>query len=327
MTLPLSPPLEPMLAKAVSSLPGGDGWLYEPKWDGFRAIVFRDGDDVFTQSRDLKPLDRYFPELGEPFRAQLPERCVLDGEVVIAGTDGLAFEALLLRIHPAASRVRLLAAETPASFVAWDLLALGDEDLRGVPQGEGNSALELSSAPDARDVGRVAELSGGVPADPARRPVAGRRELVGKGERRPVEGERMLADLAKRPVDRLLDVVPRIGGVALDERQEGGEALVGDALSVDGVGGEEGEGGAADELAIVLGPGGDLLLDDRRPDEEVGAGLVAEVPGIERARPGVHLLGRHLLRVVDEDGEEPRLVKTGRPQRRGKGVVSPMDRL
>ncbi|HET7726962.1 MAG TPA: ATP-dependent DNA ligase [Candidatus Limnocylindrales bacterium] len=142
MTLPFSPPLEPMLAKAVSGLPEGDGWLYEPKWDGFRAIVFKDGDDVFTQSRDLKPLDRYFPELAEPVRAQLPERCVLDGEVVIAGTDGLAFEALLLRIHPAASRVRLLASETPASFVAWDLLALGDEDLRGAPQGKRRARLE-----------------------------------------------------------------------------------------------------------------------------------------------------------------------------------------
>jgi ATP-dependent DNA ligase len=104
--------------------------------------VFRDGDEVYTQSRDLKPLDRYFPELGAPFRAQLPERCVLDGEVVIARDGGLAFEALLLRIHPAESRVRMLAAETPASFVAWDLLALGDEDLRGTPQGERRARLE-----------------------------------------------------------------------------------------------------------------------------------------------------------------------------------------
>jgi ATP-dependent DNA ligase len=142
MRLPFDPPLEPMLAKAVSGLPEGDGWLFEPKWDGFRALVFKDGDEVYTQSRDLKPLDRYFPELAEPFRAQLPDRCVLDGEVVIAGTDGLAFEALLLRIHPAESRVRMLAAETPASFVAWDLLALGDEDLRQVAQGERRARLE-----------------------------------------------------------------------------------------------------------------------------------------------------------------------------------------
>ena len=136
MPLPFEPPIEPMLAKASESLPEGDGWLFEPKWDGFRALVFRDGDDVYTQSRDLKPLDRYFPELGAPLREQLPQRCVLDGEVVIARDGTLDFEALLLRIHPAESRVRMLAAETPASFVAWDLLALGDEDLRAVPQGE-----------------------------------------------------------------------------------------------------------------------------------------------------------------------------------------------
>lgn len=142
MHLPFGPPLEPMLAKASDVLPDGDGWLYEPKWDGFRAIVFRDGDEVFTQSRDLKPLDRYFPELADPFRGSLPERCVLDGEIVIAGDGALQFESLLLRIHPAESRVRMLAAESPASFVAWDLLALGDADLRTVPQGERRARLE-----------------------------------------------------------------------------------------------------------------------------------------------------------------------------------------
>jgi len=142
MRLPFDPPVEPMLAKPNSGLPDGDGWLFEPKWDGFRALVFRDGDETYIQSRDLKPLDRYFPELAEPLRAQLPERCVLDGEVVIAQGGVLAFEALLLRIHPAESRVRMLAAETPASFVAWDLLALGDEDLRGVPQSERRARLE-----------------------------------------------------------------------------------------------------------------------------------------------------------------------------------------
>jgi ATP-dependent DNA ligase len=131
-----------MLAKAVPGLPEDDGWLFEPKWDGFRALVFRDGDEVYTQSRDLKPLDRYFPELAGPLRERLPERCVLDGEVVIALDGALAFESLLLRIHPAASRVKMLAEETPASFVAWDLLALGDEDLREVPQGERRSRLE-----------------------------------------------------------------------------------------------------------------------------------------------------------------------------------------
>jgi ATP-dependent DNA ligase len=142
MALPFSYPVEPMLAKASSGLPEGDGWLFEPKWDGFRALVFKDGNDVYTQSRDLKPLDRYFPELAAPFRAQLPDCCVLDGEVVIARRGALDFESLLLRIHPAESRVRMLAAETPASFVAWDLLALGDEDLRGLPQEERRVRLE-----------------------------------------------------------------------------------------------------------------------------------------------------------------------------------------
>jgi ATP-dependent DNA ligase len=140
--LPFQPPVEPMLAKAVDALPSDEGWLFEPKWDGFRALVFRDGDELFTQSRDLKPLDRYFPELGDPLRAALPERCVLDGEIVIARDGALAFESLLLRIHPAESRVRMLAGESPASFVAWDLLALDDEDLRAVPQVDRRARLE-----------------------------------------------------------------------------------------------------------------------------------------------------------------------------------------
>ncbi|MEA2622758.1 MAG: hypothetical protein QOH61_1668 [Chloroflexota bacterium] len=142
MRLPFEPPIEPMLAKAVPELPDGPGWLFEPKWDGFRALVFRDGDEVYIQSRDLKPLDRYFPELAAPLRAALPERCVLDGEIVIGTPAGLAFEALLLRIHPAASRVAMLAEGSPASFVAWDLLALGDQDLRPAPQAERRARLE-----------------------------------------------------------------------------------------------------------------------------------------------------------------------------------------
>lgn len=151
MRLPFEPPLEPMLAKASDDLPSGNGWLYEPKWDGFRAVVFRDGDELLIQSRDLKPLDRYFPELEAPLRSALPDRCVMDGEVVIAMDGRLAFESLLLRIHPAASRVKLLAAETPASFVAWDLLALDDRDLRAVPQRERRVMLEsvLASPPPA----------------------------------------------------------------------------------------------------------------------------------------------------------------------------------
>jgi ATP-dependent DNA ligase len=142
--LPFDPPLEPMLAKASNGLPEGEGWLFEPKWDGFRAIVFRDGNEVLIQSRDLKPLDRYFPELAAPIRASLPERCVVDGEVVISKGGELQFEALLLRIHPAASRVKMLAEESPASFVGWDLLALGDEDLRELPQVERRARLEAA---------------------------------------------------------------------------------------------------------------------------------------------------------------------------------------
>ena len=139
---PIEPPVEPMLAKLATELPPGDGWLFEPKWDGFRAIVFRDRDRFFVQSRDLKPLDRYFPELEVFFRTSLPERCVVDGEIVIVGERGLDFDALQLRLHPAASRVRKLAAETPASFVAFDLLAEGDDDLRGRPQAERRRSLE-----------------------------------------------------------------------------------------------------------------------------------------------------------------------------------------
>jgi ATP-dependent DNA ligase len=144
MRLPLEPPIEPMLAKAVSDLPTSGTWLYEPKWDGFRALVFRDGAELFIQSRDGKPLDRYFPELADPLLRWCPERCVLDGEIVIATDGALDFEALLMRIHPAASRVAMLAQGTPASFIAWDLLALGDESLMDVPQAERRSRLETA---------------------------------------------------------------------------------------------------------------------------------------------------------------------------------------
>jgi ATP-dependent DNA ligase len=149
VAFPISPPIEPMLAKASEGIPAGEGWLFEPKWDGFRAIVFRDGPSILLQSRELKPLDRYFPELAAPLRAALPERCVADGEIVIAGDRGLDFEALLLRIHPAASRVKLLAAESPTSLVLFDLLALGDRDLRSAPFAERRSLLEraLSGRP------------------------------------------------------------------------------------------------------------------------------------------------------------------------------------
>jgi ATP-dependent DNA ligase len=132
MHLPVMPPIEPMLAKRVEEIPEGDGWIFEPKWDGFRAIVFRDGEEILIQSRDEKPLNRYFPDLEKPLLAALPRRCVLDGEIVIVRGDSLDFDALQLRLHPAASRVKKLAQETAASFVFFDLLCNGSRDLREV---------------------------------------------------------------------------------------------------------------------------------------------------------------------------------------------------
>jgi ATP-dependent DNA ligase len=138
-----------MLAKRVDELPAGGDWIFEPKWDGFRALVFRDGDEIFIQSRDEKPLNRYFPELLGALHSALPARCVLDGEIVIVRNNGLDFEALQLRLHPAAKRVNLLSQQTPASFVFFDLLALGDRDLRGEPFQTRRGQLEalLASAP------------------------------------------------------------------------------------------------------------------------------------------------------------------------------------
>ncbi|HWE89363.1 MAG TPA: ATP-dependent DNA ligase [Pseudonocardiaceae bacterium] len=128
-TLPVSPPVQPMLAKAVAAIPDRTDMLFEPKWDGFRCLVFRDGDELMLQSRSGKPLDRYFPELVAGLTEALPDRVVLDGEIVLARNGRLDFDALGERIHPAASRIRTLAAETPARYVAFDLLALGDHGL------------------------------------------------------------------------------------------------------------------------------------------------------------------------------------------------------
>jgi len=149
---PIEPPIEPMLAQLATELPPGDGWLFEPKWDGFRAIVFRSGERLYVQSRDLKPLGRYFPELEASLRKRLPGRCVMDGEIVIVGERGLDFDALQMRLHPAESRVRKLAAEIPASFVAFDLLAEGELDLRSLPQSERRSRLEAALAGEAAGV-------------------------------------------------------------------------------------------------------------------------------------------------------------------------------
>jgi ATP-dependent DNA ligase len=141
-SFPIEPPIEPMLAKLADELPDAEGLLFEPKWDGFRAIVFRGAEEVFIQSRDARPFDRYFPDLHEALLEKLPADCVLDGEIVIATARGLDFDALQLRLHPAASRVAKLAAETPASFVAFDLLALKGRALMGEPQSERRRLLE-----------------------------------------------------------------------------------------------------------------------------------------------------------------------------------------
>src|ERR1700691_2320338 len=153
MDLPVNPPVAPMLAKPVEAIPDGD-YLFEPKWDGFRSIVFRDGDEVEIGSRNERPMTRYFPELVTAFLSQLPPRCVIDGEIVLPDWDSgrLDFEALQLRLHPAESRVRLLAAQTPAHFVAFDLLALGDTSYLEMPFGERRGGLEAALASAAPPV-------------------------------------------------------------------------------------------------------------------------------------------------------------------------------
>jgi len=147
MQLPVNPPVAPMLAKPVEGIPDGD-YVFEPKWDGFRSIVFRDGDEIEIGSRNERPMTRYFPELVAAIKAELPERCVIDGEIVIPDGAGrrLDFEALQLRIHPAASRVELLATQTPGHFMAFDLLALGDTDYMERPFAERRAALEAALA-------------------------------------------------------------------------------------------------------------------------------------------------------------------------------------
>jgi ATP-dependent DNA ligase len=147
MDLPISPPVSPMLAKPVADIPPDQ--IYEPKWDGFRAIIFRDRDEVEIGSRNEKPMTRYFPEVVDAIRANFPERAVIDGEIIVADTarNTLDFEALQQRIHPAASRIKLLSVETPASFVAFDLLALGDDDLTERPFAQRRELLEQALAP------------------------------------------------------------------------------------------------------------------------------------------------------------------------------------
>jgi ATP-dependent DNA ligase len=166
MKLPVNPPVLPMLAKRVSTLPSEGEWIFEPKWDGFRALLFRDGDEILIQSRDEKPLNRYFPELLEPLKSGLPARYVFDGEIVVAQGSALDFDALQLRIHPAASRVQMLSQEMPASVVVFDILCEGKKDLRGTPFQERRQRLEslfngaqppLHLTPATRDLKEAAD--------------------------------------------------------------------------------------------------------------------------------------------------------------------------
>jgi ATP-dependent DNA ligase len=159
MTLPLEPPIQPQLAKSAKDLPDGDGWVYEPKWDGFRTIVFRDGDDVYLQSRNGKPMNRYFPEVIESIRQMDSDRLVMDGEIIVVIDGVQEFDLLGQRIHPAESRVRMLAEQWPAAYVAFDLLAEGDEALMELPYRERRERLlaavgkpiEVTPATDDRE--------------------------------------------------------------------------------------------------------------------------------------------------------------------------------
>ena len=210
MELPVAPPVSPMLARLERTLPEKPGLIYEPKWDGFRCIVFRDGDAVELASRNERPLTRYFPELPAPLRAALPDRAVLDGEIVIAGDAGLDFDALQQRIHPAASRIARLAEETPAAFVAFDLLAEGDDDLRSTPFAERRRRLEALAAdlaapwhltPQTGDVAVAARWFSDFES-------AGCDGIVAKGVEDPyAEGERRMVKVKHR---RDVDVV--VGG-------------------------------------------------------------------------------------------------------------------
>jgi ATP-dependent DNA ligase len=219
--LPVNPPVAPMLAKLQIDIPRGEGWLYEPKWDGFRAIVFRDGDSVRIDSRNGQTLDRYFPEVVEQLRAALPERAVIDGEIVVAGERGLDFDTLQQRIHPATSRIARLSVETPASFIAFDMLAVGDEDLRGEAGASRRARLiaELRATPSVAITPQTAD------ADEAaewftRYEGAGLDGVIAKqAGQRYVEGERLWVKVKHR---RTCDCV--VGGYRLAITPGGGIA-------------------------------------------------------------------------------------------------------
>lgn len=236
MRLPVLPPVSPMLARLADALPEGEGWRYEPKWDGFRAIVFRDRAALELTSRNGQPLARYFPELVRALEEALPARCVVDGEIVVAGEGGLDFDALLQRVHPAASRIARLAKETPASFVAFDLLALGADDLRPLPFHARRAALEriLGQSPRVRLTPQTGALA------LARRwfqsfEGAGLDGVVAKRAEQPyVEGERVMVKVKHR---RTADCV--VGGYRRAKRGGVGSLLLGlydDAGTLDYVG-------------------------------------------------------------------------------------------
>ena len=218
---PVTPPLSPMLCKLHADIPRGDEWLYEPKWDGFRAIVFRNGDEVRIDSRNGQTLHRYFPEVVEQLRLAFPRDCVVDGEIVLAGERGLDFDALQQRIHPAASRITRLSQETPASFIAFDMLACGDEDLRPLGGAERRARLiaELRATPS------VAITPQTLDADEAaewftRYEGAGLDGVIAKkAGQRYVEGERLWVKVKHR---RTCDCV--VGGYRLASTSGGGIA-------------------------------------------------------------------------------------------------------
>lgn len=230
MALPFQPPVTPMLSVPREDIPEGPGWRYEPKWDGFRAIVFRDGDSIRIISRNGQPLERYFPELVDFLRPTLPAECVVDGEIVIAGEQALDFDALMQRIHPAASRIKKLSAETPASFVAFDLLALGPRDLRPRPFVERRAALEEALRPDSH-VHLTPQTDD---VEVARRwfvrfEGAGLDGIVAKRAEQPyVEGERVMVKVKH---ERTADCV--VGGYRLHKNGGVGSLLLG--LYRDGV--------------------------------------------------------------------------------------------
>lgn len=227
-TLPVKPPLLPMLAEAQEEVPVGAGWIYEPKWDGFRGLIFRNGDAIRIGSRNMRPLERFFPELVAIFRDHLPEKCIVDGEILIQDESGLLdFEALQMRLHPAPSRIKKLSQETPAGFAAFDLLALGDEDLRERTFVERRAKLEeilkakphprLTATPQTRDAAKAREWVTGNAVDGLDGVVAKREEQTY------VHGSREMVKVKPR---RTADVV--VGGFRMHKDGKGvGSLLLG----------------------------------------------------------------------------------------------------